>query len=453
MISVQNHRLQLSGSNLILFLLVVCTIFYSCSTSKKSGKKKPIPKKEDVVKRNPLPDKIDTIFWKEIPNKSKDKVVIVDDKVIKKDKITKPLTQLKLMVLIPFKSNEVDASDKNIPINNLRFVHYYAGMKMALEEFKNTSGIPIQFDVFDTGENDLSREILTDTKNTMPNVIIGPYKSDALKFSAEWAKKNETFLISPWISSSTITEKNPYYFQAKAGLNSHYQLINEHVRAHFPIENVVLVSRSKEDSKLKLFNGLTSDKGEMREEIISEEDLAARSEPLLDKFFKPDVPIVFILPLASSKDENYIYHFLRRVMSEKKNRPVYIYGLYKWLEMKTDITEYINTLKVRITISNFVDGTRAEVKVFKRKYFDLYREFPSEDALEAYDLTKYLITSFKNYGNQFYLNADESENDYLQTQFQFKPVYKYGDSKEIDYYENKYIKLVEIRDNKFRIID
>ena len=454
MISVQNLRLQLSGSKGFPLLLLLMAVFFSCGTSKKAIKNKPVikpgEKKEDLTKK-PLPDKIDTIFWKVEPSKSGGKEIINEEK---KNEF-KPLAQLKMTLLIPFKSTEIDTSQKNIPMSNLRFVHYYAGIKMALDEFNNSEEIPIELDVFDTGEVDESKQILNQKQKSLPQVIIGPYKSDALKYAAEWAKQNQTYLISPWISSSTITEKNPFYFQVKAGLNSHYQLINEHVRTHFPVENVLLISKSKEESKLRVFNNLSTDSIEIKEEIISEEDLAVRSEPILEKLLKTDGPTVFILPLASSRDENYIYHFLRRVISEKKNKTVYVYGLYKWLDMKSDILEYINTLNVRISISNFVDSERPEVKVFKRKYFKLYREFPSEDAMEGYDLIKYLIKSLKKNGLQFYLNIDEPQNEYLGTQFLFKPIYKNGQesSNEIDYYENAYIKLVEIKENKFKIIE
>jgi ABC-type branched-subunit amino acid transport system substrate-binding protein len=432
---------------------------FSCGTTKKVVKNKPAnkpeEKKEEKVVHKNLPEKIDTIVWKEIPAKSDDKEIPEESsKEINKTDII-PLAQIHMMALIPFKAGDSDTSLNNISSANLRFVHYYAGIKMALDEFNRSEQIPIKLDVFDTGESDRSSEILNENQSALPQIVIGPYKSEALKLVADWAKKNKTIVISPWISSSTITEKNPYYFQVKAGLNAHYQLINEHVRSQFPLENILLISKSKEESKLKLFNNQQSGLKDLKEEIISEEDIAIRPEPILEKFLKEDGPTVFVLPLASLRDENYIYHFLRRVISEKKNKTVYVYGMYKWLDMKSEIQEYINSLNVRISMSNFVDSDRPEVKAFKRKYFEWYNEFPSEDAMEGYDLIKYLIRSMKKYGKSFYLNVDEPSEEYLETQFTFKPVKKNSQSpdSEIDYYENSYIKLVEIKENKIKVIE
>lgn len=460
MILVQSHPLQLSGNNIVC-LLASMFILLSCGTSGKVVKT-PVAKKlvVHIDKNNnkaQLPEKIDTIDWKEEPVK----IILHEEKNVPEIKLEKPeeekitpLTKLNVLALIPFRSDEIDTTGRNIPISNLRFVHYYAGMKMAIEEFRVQESIPVSINVFDSGEENHSGGILSTSGNTL-DLVIGPYKIDAVKKAAIWAKENNTILISPWISSPSITERNPYYFQAKAGLNTHFNKINDHARTFFPVENIILISKSKEESRLKLFNSELYGAASIKEEIISEEDLAIRAEPILEKLFKSTGPTVFILPMASSRDENYIYHFLRRVTSEMRNKEVYIYGLYKWIEMKTEILEYVSKLNVRISISNFVDNDRPIVKEFKKKYFEKYREFPSDDAMEAYDLTKYLLRSFNKYGKKFYLNNNEPPQDYLETQFHFVPVYKNKNNRtdEIEYFENCYIKLVELKEYKFKIID
>lgn len=460
MISVPNHRRLLNGNNFLITFIGFALMFYSCGTTRKTtGAKKvvkPVEIPKEVVKPKQLPDKIDTIQWVVLPAvRNSSNHDNENNKILEVKKVTeRPLQQVNLTALIPFKTDEVDPNERIIPINNLRFIQYYAGMKMALEEVKASDIIPVQFNVYDAKEGESLNDFFTSMK-VLPNIIVGPYKSESLKFTAEWAKKNKTYVLSPWISSSTITEKNPYYFQAKAGLNAHYQLINRHVRANFPIANVILISKTKEDSRNRFFIVPDSTGLNFKEETIAEEDLATRVEPILDKFFKTEEPVVFILPFASSKDENYIYHFLRRVVSEKKNKVVYIYGMYKWLEMKPDILEYVNLLNVRLTMSNIVDADKESVKNFKRRYFETYHEFPSEDAMEGYDLAKYLVRSFQKRGAQFYLHEELDNSDYLETGFQFRPVYKNltGNETEVDYYENNYIRLVEYREHKPIILE
>ncbi|MGB4968657.1 MAG: ABC transporter substrate-binding protein [Saprospiraceae bacterium] len=463
MISVQSHRLLSNGNKHFIFNLLLVLLVFACGTTKKSSTVKPTkrpekPKLEDKTPKN-LPEKIDTIQWKEeVP--SKDDKIIVPDKdnpPTQTEKLpnTNSTDQLQLVALIPFKVDEIDTTSNKIPGQNLRFVHFYSGMKLALDELNQVKATYVQFDIFDTEEMDVSKNILQKYESKLPHIIIGPYKSDALKYAADWAKKNQTVVISPWISSSSITEKNPYYIQAKAGLNSHYQLISSHVRTHFPIENTILISRSKEESKARIFNDTLLHLSAIHEEFISEDDLAKNADPILEKYFKAEGPTIFILPLASTRDENYIYHFLRRVISEKKNKTVYVYGLSKWLEMKAEILEYINVLNVRLSISNFVDADKPEVVNFRKKYFNVYREFPSDDAMEGYDLTKFIVSSLRNYGEHFYTQEFKSNEKYLQTDFQLKPVYKNNNKlfSDIEYYENQYIKLIEIKNNRYKMID
>lgn len=105
------------------------------------------------------------------------------------------------------KSDEVDTTVSKIPSANIRFIHFYAGMKMAVEEVNYESGRKVILDVFDTKSNDVSISLLQKYDRTPPHLIIGPYKTDALKYATDWAKNHETTLISPWVSSSSITEK------------------------------------------------------------------------------------------------------------------------------------------------------------------------------------------------------------------------------------------------------
>ncbi|MDQ3140858.1 MAG: hypothetical protein M3Q56_01270, partial [Bacteroidota bacterium] len=238
---------------------------------------------------------------------------------------------------------------------------------------------------------------------------------------------------------------------------AHFKLMNEHARNHYPISNIILVSKSAEESKSKYFNDNGLYKDNIQEKIIREDELVTSQNPILTPLLHAEGPTVFLLPLALSKDEKYIYHFLRRVSHENAGKEIIVYGTYKWLEMKSDIMDYINTQKVRLTISNYVNSEDAEIRNFKKKYFQEYREFPSEDAVEGYDLIKFIINSIRNYDMD--IDNKISKNNYtgLQTQFIITPVYKNklnpSRNELPDYYENSYVRMVEIRNNNYKILD
>jgi hypothetical protein len=462
MILVQNHLLPLNGNKVITFfaIILLCSSCGTTSKTVKSGdKNKPVVKSDVKTSRPLLPDKVDTLEWKEIKTEKEireDPVVRnhKDDLKNTEEKLGK-ISELNMLALLPFRFSEVDTSQRNIPMANLRFVQYYAGMKLAIDHFKKENKIPVQISIIDSGDESQFGDIVSMNEKSYPDVIIGPYRIESVKKAALWAKENKKIVISPWISSPSIADQNPYYFQAKAGLITHFYKINEHARANFPIENIILISKSKEESRLKIFNTPLYGDASIKEEIITEVDLSTKADPIIEKLLHGNGPTVFILPFASSRDENYVYHFLRRVSSEANKKEIYIYGLYKWTEMKPEILEYINRLNVRLSISNFVDTDRHAVKEFKRKYFEIYRDFPGDDAMEGHDLSLYLLRAFNKHGLFFYQFKDDNSQDYLETQFQFEPVYKDSNSDKsiIEYYENSYIKIVEVRDNRYKILD
>ncbi len=456
MISAQSRLLQLNGNNFILFLVILsflCNLF-ACGTSKSITPVEASKKSSEPVKVSPhkeVPVTHDTVAKKEVLVPHTGKIdtpvhVPVQSKASNQMSGAKPfgsktLSHIKIAALLPFGANNSDSSTIN---GRSRFVQFYAGMKLALDQYEESSLSPVSVHVYDVSDLDETQNTLKELEKNLPSVIIGPYKADALKYAAEWAKKNKITLISPWISSSSITTGNPYYLQMKAGLNAHFKAINEHVRKHFNPSSVFLVSRSESESRAKYFN--LPDSTPFKEVHFTEDELAQSQDILFEPFFQAEGPTVFILPMLSNKDENYVYQFLRRLSSEKKDRQVVVYGTYRWLDLKSDIIDYLSTLKVRLSMSNFSESDQVSVKGCRMKYYEHYGEFPSSDALEAYDLVHFVLNEL----NQ----KTAASSSYLQTQFEIEPVYKSNVQENmIDYFENRYVRIIQISNYKLKIIE
>ena len=131
--------------------------------------------------------------------------------------------------------------------------------------------------------------------------------------------------------------------------------------------------------------------------------------------------------------------------------------MYKWIELKSDILDYVNTLKIRLSISNYFDNDESNIRAFKKRYFNTYREFPTEEALEGYDLMKYVVRSLKTNLYPFHWYSLGSMGNYLETEFNVSPVFKSSDQNKdpwnADYFENSFVKIVEIRSNRYRVIE
>ncbi len=459
MILVQNLLQLLSGNKFAATYFLPLTLL-ACESSKALVQTNPSGPWNENAPHAPVQAlKVDTVRWVDITERKTNlNQALTQPEIAAFQEVTSTqLGEYTILALLPIRAAEVDTSASRIPPSSLRFLQYYAGMKIAIEEENQQSGPHITVHISDTGAEEAYDLLVHRVKEKKPHLIIGPYKTESLKNLAAWAKQHKISIVSPWISSPNLVDKNPYYIQAKAGLIAHYHLINQHVRQNFPLSNVYLISKLPSESKAKHFNDSNVYSVPIAEKIFSESELVSSTVPLLAPLLKDGAaPTVFILPLASFKDENYIYHFLRRLNAEKGEKQVIVYGLSKWLEMKGEITDFINSMNVRLSISNFADMDDPLVKGFKKKYYNEFREFPSMEAMEGYDLMKYCMNMLRKYGKDFQFAAAIGDGSFLETQFHIRPIFKSKANTDIfaaDYFENSYVKLVEVRANRFRLLD
>lgn len=93
---------------------------------------------------------------------------------------------------------------------------------------------------------------------------------------------------------------------------------------------------------------------------IIEENLASTQLNVLTPYIKTNGPIFFYITISINKRRKLYLPFLRRVSLEKGTNDVYVYGMHKWLELKTEIVEFLSIQKIRLSISNFVDSDNQE---------------------------------------------------------------------------------------------
>ncbi len=467
MTSAANLLPPLNGNKILTGLLILACVGWACSAPKSAVKPESIPEKKtekaDIGQKPVL--KVDTVHWTE---KKMDAPATIDQN----NQVKVPPTNIRkkvqatsgrrsdsvyqILTLLPFVSTEVDTAATRLSPQMLRYIHFYAGMEMAVTDFGSKLNHPVEIKVRTAADSSDLNTILKESERNLPHLILGPQKPDLIKMAAEWAQQNDVNLISPWVSSSTLVEGNPNYIQVKPSLIAHYKYINDYVRRAYPVDHITLVLRDDEAGKDQYFNDTSRYHQKMEVRILKELDLATSNEPIITGLLRPEGTTVFVLPMGSTRDETFVYHFLRRVASEKELKDVVVFGMSKWLEMKSDVIDLLHSQQVRMSASNFADPDLYEIRSFKKRYFDRYREFPSEDVLEGYDLMHYCLHSLCAHGPEFHRSLyDEKNVHYLQTQYEILPVYRNASeaSGQPDYYENGYIRLVELKNNKLREIE
>ena len=191
MILAQNLRQLLNGNKLNYVIFCICLLLLSaCSTSKpvkntRSDKKPDLHKENDPTKKTK--SMMDTVDWK-VVNPADEPPIKGDDVfgpgVVKKD-------QYHICLLMPFTDAKQQTEYGVIKPGSKqhRFINYYGGVLMALEDLES-EGINLHVDVFDSQANEKTVEELLDEREIRnTDLIIGPHNRNALRKTAEFAKK------------------------------------------------------------------------------------------------------------------------------------------------------------------------------------------------------------------------------------------------------------------------
>lgn len=455
MTSVLNLQRLSSGSRLVIlgafFLFLSGCGIFSPKGNSNNGK-------DPVVLTDPKGG-MDTLYTDPIPSSERPPITAETAPEVEED----PFAAFKkesynITMFIPFSSEEYDYV--NPDNNDPRFVHYYAGVKMALNELE-AEGSKLRVKVVDSKRDPKKvTDMILNGALSDEDIIIGPYSRDGLKAVADYGKKNKKAIISPWLASSRIAQANPYYVQLRPITSSHYFKLIEHAVKNYDPSEILLVGRDVKNDLNRFryfqrtFAALNNTTQKLEEFIVSEDSLSY-GETAFDSLFVNGGKRAIILPNWNYNDEDFIYACLRKLNVEKGMTDIAVYGMPIMFDSEKMEFDFYKNLNIRVAISEFVDWDSRKVKDFTQKYFNAFGELPSKDAFEGYDMTRFIAGNLMKYGLNFQHHLENDKTTYLQTAYDIQRVYEDGDEKfeNIKYLENKHLNLIQLVDNKFEKID
>ncbi len=461
MILARNRQLPLNGSSIWVWGLILMLSTSGCGIFK--GKNKPTPPK-DIVEIEEPGATLDTIEFDPVPETEIPPIKDPKDNISDHDPFEAFKKEIyNLALFIPFEAKTANASTEDIStLSTSRFVNYYAGVKLGLEEIEK-EGLRFNVQVFDS---ERSAELVQQKINTINkggvDIIVGPYEREGLQVTAEYGKENNIAVISPWLASTRVTDNNPFYVQLRPSLSSHYFEMIDHVYQHFDNEEIVLVGRDIDADKnrfryfQKTYAALTNDPlgNEIQEFFVSEDSLSYGMTAFNDLFMNGGRKAI-ILPNWSYNDEDFIYSCLRRLNIEKGQSEVFVYGMPIIFDSEKMDFDFYRNLNIRMVLSEFTDWADPRVQNFERKYFQRFWDLPTSDAYEGFDMINFIGNNLLKYGLNFHLYLEEDNSRYLQTAYDIQKVYDENDEKfeNIKYLENKHLDLIQYVDKQFRKID
>ena len=455
MTSVLNHRLPLSGSNILGILLMIAFLVSSCSSSKEVFQ----PERDDRVvtksKKRPADARVDTVQWTKVS--SDDFVPIEYDGTPRIEK--KEAYQAALM--IPFNATQYNQGENTN--DNERFIQFYGGLKLGLEDIEE-SGISLSVDVFDTEGSERTFDSKIGEIDDDTDIIIGPYERSFLGSAADLAKNLEIPLVSPWQSSSRITKNNPYYIQLRPALRDHYDKMVEEALRKFKPDQIIILKKEdgSDDNRVNYLQQvagsiLQTDKSPLREFAVNTDSLIL-SEIYFTDLFEEDREIVFLIQNYSFDDEDFIYNTLRKLSAAKGLNSTTVYGLPILLDTeKIDFNIY-KVLNTKVVRSRYVDPDNERVKSFRSRFVEAYGALPTDEAYYGYDIITYFSNAMHKYGTQFQFFLDQHKDDLLQVNFDIQKSFMNDgkvsdDFRDVNYFVNKHLDIIEFDNNQFKVAD
>ncbi len=467
MISVQNLLQQLSGNKIYLILILFFAV--SCGGTKDTVRKQPTRTAKTKASTNTRPGsmkrpkrvgtKVDTINWTE-----KDPIDVRD----KSSEEMNPLDELSpvhkkrsynVTTFIPFDTRKMEGmqiADKSHPSS--AYIHYYAGLKMGLAQLED-EGVNMKVKIKDS-ETGSYTDKLKSSLNSDDVLIMGTTDLKQIKEAARLAKIKEVSVISPIKATISIND-NPYYLQLVPNANDHYYKMVEHATKRYDSKQIIIVGRngdSRDQTRIKNFqkynreiNG--SGASSLHEYYINPDSLL-NGVFAFNNIFLQGKESVFIFPNRTSKDENYLRSCLRRLNVEKGFNKVIAYVMPIALNSDIISFDYYYNLNMRVVKSTYVDDTDYRVQQFKRDFFATFNTLPMDEALEAYDMIRFVGRSLDKHGTNFQFKTPQDDGDYLQTNFDINqkiPVtYKGGkEYPPIQYFVNRNLEILEFDGSKF----
>lgn len=320
-----------------------------------------------------------------------------------------PKSNINMTLFLPFQAQNGKSSRNNMD--------FYSGALLAIKHLSE-DGINTNLSVYDTYAAGFVAEREMIEKS---DIIIGPMTSEQItKISAINSKAIP--LVSPLDpKTEKLTEVYPNIIFAPSAHRRQYEDLCKWVSEDFVPENKVIVIAEKDVASTN-YDHLVSTGLEQRGipyECFKYSILEGRdiTQSLSARLAAKGTSRIVI----ASESEAFVNDIVRNInLLMLKNKDIVLYAGSKIRSFETIAPEYLHNAKLHVSMSYNIDYQSADVRKFLMEYRALYNTEPSQFAYQGYDVTKYFIQMYSQYGNWWLDYLGDSTTPMLQSSFLFE---------------------------------
>lgn len=371
MILVQNHRLPLSGSKILAFVLLLGMLGACTPKVLRPGGRKETKEPS-----------------KETPEK--------EVKEGEKTSVEKRVHFNNIALLLPFQLDKVVDSlpnKRDVERSSLA-LDFYQGFKLGLDNL-TSGGDNFKLDVLDTRDDVAEVKRLASGKSIHDAaLIVGPVFPTEINAFSNAVNLEGKLQISPLAARSPSQYQTNKLVTVTPPIDVHAQVLANYIASEYEIgDHVVILNNVDEDSeKLLVPLRASLDKKEVKYSELNELNEIEASLNTVGKN----------IVVNASTNQFFIAQLLASLYKLKTESAydISLVGHPNW--SKIDLNpDYLSALRTCISSSYVIDEKKSEVQKFRKDYFSRFKVIPSEFAFKGYDTGVFFGRLLANYPKDY----------------------------------------------------
>ncbi|MDU1904459.1 MAG: LysM peptidoglycan-binding domain-containing protein [Dysgonomonas sp.] len=334
------------------------------------------------------------------------------------------VSAISIGIVLPF----VNKSDGQ----SARFVEYYEGFLLALQEMKEKglSANVYAFDMGSTTGTDKLKSLLDTYEMKYLDLIIGGVSNEQIATISAFAKKQGIKYVVPFPTKANEVYNNPQVFQVNAPSTTLYPNVANTFINLFPNVNLIYIKESGSEGDradfIKELNLQLPKAGIIPNSVVANQSLSSTLSSALQSGRKN-----IIIPTSSStKVLQSILTSLNSISQERTDLDISLFGHTSWQtysQYSADFNKYDTYIYSPFYMDDNDSKSRRFLSDYQRWYNNksLINTHPRYGAL-GYDTGISFLTALWRNGKNFASNPNSMNTSSLQTPFLFKQVNSTG---------------------------
>ncbi|MFC2098783.1 LysM peptidoglycan-binding domain-containing protein [Bacteroidota bacterium] len=315
------------------------------------------------------------------------------------------------------------------------YLEFYEGALLAIDSLRK-QGHSVTLYTYDTErDRGRTREILRKPEMQEMDLIIGPANYWNLEIVAEFARRYEIPMVSPFSSRKEIVNYNPWVFQTTPTYDVEFKAWADYLSDYYN-KTMILVHNGDSNEyyriqylKNELFRRI-SEKADLEDLVFKEVIMNDSVNVDIANVLNSEQENLVIVP---SDNEAYVSNVVSPLFYQLNEYDIHVSGMPQWNRFRNIDLIYFHNLNICYYTSFYMDFEKPEMLQFIDKFHSIYRTEPYRIMPRGYNLSIYgydlmytFVSALGEYGDNLIYFGEEIESNPILGPYRFRRISDFG---------------------------